>query len=1232
MIQIFPEDNFRVVSFKSLHSILPVPQLIQIQLSAYVSFLQADIPAKSRKPEGLQSAFLESFSIESSDGEVVLEFVEYRLGKPIKDIWECKVNGTTYSISLKALIRLINVQTGEVREQEVYMGDLPMMTASGSFIINGAERTVVNQLHRSPGIFIFHDKVKELYTARIIPDHKGSWLEFELDSKGLFIARIDRRKKFPFTLLVRCLGYSTDEDILRLFYKDEIVKGSELMQQNKKYINRRVIADVIHPETKEVILEAGQVLNEDSIDMIQDAKVKNVNLIVFYDNVDSVVVIHSLEQDKVSNHEDALIEFLKIQKPLEYSSDQGKPEKKEQNIERANATLSNLFFDRKTYNMGKVGRYKINAKFGYFNKKEFNGKVVVQTLRPIDIIETLKYMLKAISSVEGYNFDDIDHLGNRRVRTVDELLTQQLKTGFSRMERVVKERMGMNDPSVMTPQLLLSIKPITAVVNEFFGGSQLSQFMDQTNPLAEVTHKRRLNALGPGGLTRERAGFEVRDVHYTHYGRLCPIETPEGPNIGLIASLAVYARLNPYGFIETPYRKLENGYALNDYVYLSANEEEHYSIAQVSSRLNEKDQLLDNFISCRYRDEFPLRGCQEVQLMDISPLQLISLSTSLIPFLEHDDANRALMGSNMQRQAVPLLVSEVPLVGTGVENVVAYDSGACVRAETDGIVVRVSADNIIVRDVKTSEESDYSLVKFKRTNQSTCINQIPLVKSYMAVEDGVVSDITKDNLLFTGESGKEYIFSLKTFQSIMEVMVRKKETVKCGALLAGEKVFKQLTNKEGNVTKYATVLADGHSTKNARLALGKNIKVAFMPWCGYNFEDAIIISERLVKDDVFTSIVIEEFEIQARETKLGKELITRDIPNISEKAFRDLDEFGVIRVGAQVKAGDIIVGMVTPKGQTDFTPEYRLLHSIFGEKAKEVKDSSLRVPNGFSGVVVGIRQFSREFDDDLPPGILESVKVFVAQKRKISIGDKMAGRHGNKGVISTILPEHDMPFLPDGTTIDIILSPLGVPSRMNIGQIFETQLGWAAEELGVHFDTPAFDGASWSDIQSYMEKANLPTNSKVTLRDGRTGEPFYNKVFVGVIYMVKLAHMAEDKMHARSTGPYSLVTQQPLGGKAQFGGQRMGEMEVWALEAYGASHTLQELLTLKSDDMIGRARVYESIVKGIHIIRPGIPESFNVLMKEMHSLALDISVINSEDEQIEVSDGSDNFMHIVNPS
>ena len=1215
------------ISFSKISSAINKPHLVDVQIQSYKNFLQLGVEVSKRESIGLQSVFAGSFPIESSNKDVFLEFVEYNLGEPKKkNIWECKEEDVSYAAPLKALIRLIAVESGEVREQEVYMGDLPIMTSTGTFIINGAERVVVNQLHRSPGIFIFHDEHKDIYAARIIPDHKGSWLEFELDTKGLLVVRIDRRKKFPFTLLIRCLGYGTDEEILRFFYKVEVVDCSKNTIKNlHKYLNRRVIADVVHPKTSDVLVEAGETLNEDNLDIIKESGIQKIELIINLGGSDDLSVVQSMLKDEVDNEEDALVEFLKIQRPLEYISEKGDPTKREQNIERAKAELHRLFFDPKTYDMGIVGRYKINAKFKIINPDEFNDNIKNQTLRPVDIMEALRFMIYVVNEVEGYPFDDIDHLGNRRIRTVGELLTLQLKTGFSRMERIVKERMTMNDMDIMTPQLLVSIKPITALLNEFFGASQLSQFMDQTNPLSEITHKRRLNALGPGGLTRERAGFEVRDVHYTHYGRVCPIETPEGPNIGLIASMAVYSRLNPYGFLETPYRVVENGKATSQVIYLSANEEDHYVVAQSSSKLGTSGEFLDRLVSCRYRGDFPLKSPEEIQMMEVDPLQVISLSTGIIPFLEHDDANRALMGSNMQRQAVPLLCTEAPIVSTGLEKVIAYDSGVCVISQNDGVVVKVDSNCIEVLEDATKEVRKYPLSKYKRTNQSTCINHVPLVKAYFAPELGKVEQITSKELIFSGESGRKYSFPMETPQGKHLPMVKASATVDHNDILSGEIVKKEIRDSFGNVQYPGSILADGHSCDFGRLSLGRNIMVAFMPWDGYNFEDAIVVSEGLLKRDCFTSIHITEFEIQARETKLGSEIITRDIPNIGERAFRDLDEDGIIRLGADVQAGDILVGMVTPKGETDLTPEYRLLHSIFGEKAGEVKDSSLRVPNGNSGTVIDLKKFSRDLGDDLSPGISAVVKVFVAQKRKLSVGDKMAGRHGNKGVISTILSEHEMPYLPDGTPIDIVLNPLGVPSRMNLGQIFESQLGWAGKELGVKFETPVFNGANWQDIEENMKKANLPISSKVMLRDGRTGEAFNQKVFVGVIYMLKLSHMVDDKMHARSTGPYSLVTQQPLGGKSQFGGQRMGEMEVWALEAYGAAHTLQELLTVKSDDMLGRARIYESIIKGIHSMKPGIPESFNVLVKEIRSLALDISIVNNSGEYVEVNELGDRY-------
>ncbi|EMG09745.1 DNA-directed RNA polymerase, beta subunit [Leptospira interrogans serovar Grippotyphosa str. LT2186] len=924
-------------------------------------------------------------------------------------------------------------------------------------------------------------------------------------------------------------------------------------------------------------------------------------------------MINALEKDGVNDYEDAILKFHSLMR-------QGEPS----TIENATTELTRLFFSPKTFDLGEVGRYKINSKFEFNNPKEFSGEKA-RVLRPADIIETVRYILNLFSETENYYPDDIDHLGNRRIRSVGELISNQLKTGFSRVERVIKERMTVQEIETQTPQLLISIKPITAVINEFFGSSQLSQFMDQTNPLAELTHKRRLNALGPGGLSRDRAGMEVRDVHYSHYGRMCPIETPEGPNIGLILSMSSYARVNDYGFLETPYRTVKNGKVTGQIEHLTADKEEYHYIAQASGVIDEKGELKNKLISTRHRGDFPFRNPSEIQYMDLAPLQVVSVSTALIPFLEHDDANRALMGSNMQRQAVPLLREEAPFVGTGMETRAAYDSRICIVNKHDGVVTSVDAENIVVERKGGKESDTYQLTKFKKTNQGTCFNQKPIVGVVHSEINGKVSKVSKEKIEVTGENGelKEYVLQIGSKQ--YSPIVSAGEEVKRGSTLAGQVVVGEKLDEMGNILVKGTVLADGPAVDNGVLALGRNVLAAFMPWEGYNFEDAILISERIVRDDVFSSIHIEEFEIQARETKLGPEQITRDIPNLSDKAFRDLDETGVIRIGAEVKPGDILVGMVTPKGETDLTPEYKLLHSIFGEKAKDVRDSSLRMPNGFEGTVIDIKRFSRENQDELPAGVEEMVKVFVARKRKLLVGDKMAGRHGNKGVVARVMAEEDMPYMEDGTPLDIVLNPLGVPSRMNLGQIFETQLGFAASKLGISFETPVFDGAEESDVDNFCKEANLPLNSKFKLYDGRTGLPFMNEVFCGYIYILKLAHLVEDKIHARSTGPYSLVTQQPLGGKAQFGGQRLGEMEVWALEAYGASHTLQELLTIKSDDMLGRARIYEAIVKGIHSIKPGIPESFNVLVQELRGLALDIIITDSEGNTVDISDYEDEY-------
>ena len=1138
-----------VVNFGKINPNVELPNLIEVQSKSYDWFLQKDIPAKKRKCHGLQQVFLEIFPIESPHEDLVLEFLEYEIGEAKYSEEECKERDVTFAAPLKAIIRLIRKESMEVREQLVYMGDLPLMTDRGTFIINGAERVVVNQLHRSPGIFFSFDDVERIYNSRVIPD-RGSWLEIEMDSKGFIIARIDRKKKFPVTLLIKALGeeYQSDENIISLFYETEKVKltGDDVLDSLK---GRRVSQAVVSKETGEIVLATGGRINIDTLDSFKEENIKEVELIKFPNNKEDAYLVNSLEKDKEfleEEKETELKDFQKAIKAIHRVMKQGEPS----TLENATNEFDRMFFNPKTYSLGGVGRYMINKKFGY------SADVKNDTLTRDDIAMTVKYVLYLIAEAEGFHVDDIDHLGNRRIRCVGELLMNQIKVGFQRMERVIKERMTIQDQDVVTPQMLISIKPISAVINEFFGSSQLSQFMDQTNPLAELTHKRRLNALGPGGLSRERAGFEVRDVHPTHYGRMCPIETPEGPNIGLIVSLATYAKINDYGFIETPYKKVENGRVTDKVEFLTATDEDRYYVAQANAAIDKDGAFVDALNPTRHRGDFPYKKAEEIEYMDVSPSQIFSVSTCLIPFLEHDDANRALMGSNMQRQAVPLLVEEAPLVGTGIEPRAAQDSGVILAAKHDGEVIEADASHV---KVKTRDGIDtYKFIKFKRTNQGTCFNQRP-------------------------------------------------------AVMTGDKI------KKGDV------IADGPSTDDGRLALGKNVLVAFMPWMGYNFEDAILLSERLVKDDVFTSVHVEQFEIEARETKLGREVITRDIPNLSEKAFKDLDADGIVRVGAYVNPNDILVGKVTPKGEQDITPEYKLLHSIFGEKAREVRDTSLRVPNGVEGMIIDVKRFTREKGDELSAGVEELVKVSISCKRKISVGDKMAGRHGNKGVVSRIMPEYEMPYLPDGTPVDIVLNPLGVPSRMNLGQLLETTLGWAAHELGVIVETPIFDGAKEEDILDYMRKANLPEDSKSQLFDGRTGIPFENRVMTGYIYMLKLAHMVDDKIHARSTGPYSLVTQQPLGGKAQFGGQRLGEMEVWALEAYGAAYTLQELLTVKSDDMLGRARIYEAIVKGTNSTAPGVPESFNVLIQELRGLALDVRIYDENHNEISLAEWSDSF-------
>ena len=1051
-------------SFARIKEVLEMPNLIEVQQDSYHWFLDV----------GIREMFQDISPIQDFTGNLVLEFIDYSLGEPKYSVEECKERDATYAASLRVKVRLINKETGEVKEQEVFMGDFPLMTEKGTFIINGAERVIVSQLVRSPGVYYnetMDPSGKKLYGATVIPN-RGAWLELETDVNDAIHVRVDRTRRLPVTVLLKALGYSTNGQINALFNDDERI-------------------------------------------------------------------LLTLERDHTEGEGEALIEIYKRLRPGEPPTE-----------DTARNLLNTLFFDPKRYDLAHVGRYKLNKKLGL----EIDPKI--RHLTKEDIVETIRGLLRLMNG-EG-KADDIDHLGNRRLRSVGELLQNQFRIGLSRMERVVRERMTIQDVEVITPQALINIRPVVAAIKEFFGSSQLSQFMDQTNPLSELTHKRRLSALGPGGLSRERAGFEVRDVHPSHYGRMCPIETPEGPNIGLIGSLSTYARVNEYGFIETPYRRVIKGQVTDQIEYLDATEEDKYVVAQANMELDENNRFISNRINARSGSEILVVTPDQVDYMDVSPQQLVSIATAMIPFLEHDDANRALMGANMQRQAVPLLRTDAPFVGTGMEHKAAKDSGVAVVAKKSGVVERVTADEILVRPDDGDDPYKYKLIKFSRSNQGTCINQKPIVDRGQHVE-------------------------------------------------AGE------------------IIADGPSTSNGELALGRNILVAMMTWEGYNYEDAMLISRKLVKDDYFTSIHIEEYECDSRDTKLGAEEITRDIPNVADDVLKDLDERGIIRIGAEVRPGDILVGKVTPKGETELTAEERLLRAIFGEKAREVRDTSLRVPHGEAGKIVDVKVFTRENGDELSPGVNQVVRVYIAQKRKISQGDKMAGRHGNKGVISRILPEEDMPFLPDGTPVEIVLNPLGVPSRMNIGQTLETHLGWAAQALGCTFATPVFDGAREEDIQEQLQKAGRPITGKTILYDGRTGEPFDNEITVGIMYILKLAHLVDDKIHARSTGPYSLVTQQPLGGKAQFGGQRFGEMEVWALEAYGAAYTLQEILTVKSDDVVGRVKTYEAIVKGENVPEPGVPESFKVLIKELQSLCLDVKVLSENNEEIEIKELDDDI-------
>jgi len=1142
-------------SYARISEVLELPNLIEIQTASYKWFFE----------EGLREMFQDISPIEDFTGNLSLEFVDYSLGEPKYPVGESKERDVTYNAPLRVKVRLINNETGEVKEQEVFMGDFPLMTDTGTFIINGAERVIVSQLVRSPSVYYaekFDKNGKRGITATVIPN-RGAWMEMETDARDVAHVRIDRTRKLPITVLLRALGFSTDQEIIDLIGENEYL-------------------------------------------------------------------INTLEKDNTETTEKALLEIYERLRP-------GEPP----TVENARNLLYSRFFDPKRYDLAHVGRYKMNKKLNIVNRlfnqvlaepivdpetgevlaqkgdkleRKLLNKIIpylerdedklgeevleleegvleepvhiqsikvidptdpegervlnvignasidsdVKNITPADILASISYFFNLLHEVG--NIDDIDHLGNRRLRSVGELLQNQFRIGLSRMERVVRERMSIQDTSSITPQQLINIRPVIASIKEFFGSSQLSQFMDQTNPLAELTHKRRLSALGPGGLTRERAGFEVRDVHYSHYGRMCPIETPEGPNIGLINSLSSYAKVNKFGFIETPYRRVDHdtGKVTSTIDYLTADEEDQYVVAQANAELDEEGRFVAEEVIARFRGENTAVPRERIDYMDVSPKQVVSAATACVPFLENDDSNRALMGANMQRQAVPLLDPESPIVGTGMEYVSGKDSGAAIICQNDGVVEHVEAREIIVRRISEVDgkevEGDldrYKLEKYIRSNQGTCYNQVPIVE------------------------------------------------------------------KGDRVTK-GEILADGPSMEKGELALGRNVLVGFMTWEGYNYEDAIIMSERLVKNDAYTSIHIEEYESEARDTKLGPEEITRDIPNVGEDALKNLNENGIIRIGAEVTDGDILVGKVTPKGVTELSAEERLLHAIFGEKAREVRDTSLKVPHGAGGIVLDVKVFNREDGDELSPGVNQLVRVYIVQKRKIAEGDKMAGRHGNKGVISKILPEEDMPFLPDGTPIDVMLNPLGVPSRMNIGQVFELHLGIAARELGIHVATPVFDGATEQDVRDTLEEAGLPRDAKTVLYDGRTGEPFDNRVSVGIMYMLKLAHMVDDKLHARSTGPYSLVTQQPLGGKAQFGGQRFGEMEVWALEAYGAAYTLQEILTVKSDDVVGRVKTYESIVKGENVPEAGVPESFKVLIKELQSLGLDAKVLSSDEEEIEI--------------
>ncbi len=1145
-------------SYARINEVLELPNLIEIQTSSYQWFLD----------EGLKEMFQDISPIQDFTGNLILEFIDYSLGEPKYSVEESKERDVTYAAPLRVKVRLINKETGEVKEQEVFMGDFPLMTETGTFIINGAERVIVSQLVRSPSVYYSQktDKNgKKGFTATVIPN-RGAWLELETDAKDIVYVRIDRTRKIPVTVLLRALGFGSDQEIIDVLGEDEYLRNS-LEKDNTDGTEKALIEiyERLRPGEPPTVENAKSLLDSRffdpkrydlaSVGRYKINKKLHIKNRLFNQRLAETLI--DPETGEIIAEEGAILDRRTLDRILPYL---------ENNVGFRRVRVSGGVVEDDEVEIQSILIYSPDDPDGEQTIRVIGNAMVDQDIKHItasDIIASINYFFNLLHGV-GFT-DDIDHLGNRRLRSVGELLQNQFRIGLSRMERVVRERMSIQDPNMITPQALINIRPVIASIKEFFGSSQLSQFMDQTNPLAELTHKRRLSALGPGGLTRERAGFEVRDVHYSHYGRMCPIETPEGPNIGLINSLSSYAKVNEFGFMETPYRRVdpETGKVTEQIDYLTADEEDNYVVAQANVSLNEDGSFAEENIIARFRGENIVVSRERVDYMDVSPKQVVSAATSCIPFLENDDSNRALMGANMQRQAVPLLVPEAPIVGTGMEHVSAKDSGAAIVSKHRGIVERVTAKEIWVRRLQEVDGAEvkgdldkYRLQKFVRSNQGTSYNQRPIVS-------------------------------------------------------------------EGDIVEKREILADGPSMEKGEMALGRNVLVAFMTWDGYNYEDAIILSERLVKEDVFTSVHIEEYESEARDTKLGPEEITRDIPNVGEDALKNLDERGIIRIGAEVRDGDILVGKVTPKGVTELTAEERLLHAIFGEKAREVRDTSLRAPHGGDGIVLDVKIFNREDGDELPPGVNQLVRVYIVQKRKINEGDKMAGRHGNKGVISRILPEEDMPYMPDGTPVDIMLNPLGVPSRMNIGQVLELHLGMAARKLGLHVASPVFDGATEDDVWDTLEEAGMARDGKTVLYDGRTGEPFDNRVSVGIMYLIKLAHMVDDKLHARSTGPYSLVTQQPLGGKAQFGGQRFGEMEVWALEAYGAAYTLQEILTVKSDDVVGRVKTYEAIVKGENVPEPGVPESFKVLIKELQSLGMDVKMLSSNEEEIEMKELDD---------